>query len=258
MPITANSTAPYTSPSAVITVIERYRDRGLQTPFTVDVLQKAGVSSGLAPRTLQALELLGLIDADGMPTEQFVALRQAPEDEVRGRFAALLQGAYAEVFSFIDPKQDSRERIRDAFRSYQPHGQQERMVTLFLGLCEWAGLVDETPGRSVGAPRPGARGPRARTPQAAQAVASGKTDPGTWQDTPLTTLFTNVSTQQAAGAHALIQGLLRELPPVGATWPEAKMRTWLDTQRAVFNLLYKIGDDTSPEPVPESGGESDS
>src|SRR5688500_10520725 len=113
MSVTANGNAPYTSPSAIVTVIERYRDRGLQTPFKTDVLVKAGVAEGLAPRTLQALELLDLIDGEGEPTDQFTALRQAPQADFQERFAALLRGAYSEVFSFIDPQQDGRDRIRD-------------------------------------------------------------------------------------------------------------------------------------------------
>ena len=43
MTIQTDGNAPYTSPSSIIQVVEGYRSRGLQTPFTVDVLQKAGV-----------------------------------------------------------------------------------------------------------------------------------------------------------------------------------------------------------------------
>lgn len=256
MPITANGTAPYTSPSSVTTVIERYRDRGLQTPFTVEVLAKAGVSDGLAPRTLQALELLGLIDKDGEPTEQFTALRVAPQEEFQERFAAILRGAYGEVFSFIDPAQDSRERVRDAFRSYKPIGQQERMVTLFLGLCAYAGLIEQAPRR----PNTQARVRHTRTSASARAPSRGGSTrvqpaPAENPEPAARNLFTLdfKEAPQQAGAHPLIQGLLRELPPIGGNWPAEKHKAWLELQAAAFKLLFKIGD--NPSPGRNEGGE---
>jgi uncharacterized protein DUF5343 len=123
----------------VIDVIEFHRRRGLPGPVTLDVLTRVGVSESLAPRTLQALKLLDLVDDDGTVTTTFEGLRTAPEAEYRDRFAEFLRGAYPEIFHFRDPATDERTAIRDAFRSYRPTGMQERMVNLFLGLAEYAG-----------------------------------------------------------------------------------------------------------------------
>jgi len=257
MTIQSDGNAPYTSPSAITQVVEGFRSRGLQTPFSLDVLQKAGVSKSLAPRTMQALVLLDLIGDDGMPTEAFEALRKAGADELKDRFAALLRGAYAEVFSYVDPAQDSRERIRDAFRSYVPVAQQERMVTLFLGLCAYAGITDEEPPRRRAQPQ--ARRRRGeRTTIDATSSGRGGTDLDLGGPTFGSGFFEIKPTPAQAGGHPLIQGLLRELPPVGASWSREKMDAWLAAQRTIFNLLYKIADSGVNEfAVSAEGGESD-
>jgi Family of unknown function (DUF5343) len=241
MTIRSDGNAPYTSPSAIVQVLEGFRSRGLQTPFTLDVLQKAGVSKSLAPRTMQALALLDLIGDDGMPTEAFEALRKAGADEFKDRFAALLRAAYAEVFSYVDPTQDSRERIRDAFRSYVPVAQQERMVTLFLGLCAYAGITDEEPPRRRAQPQ--AR-PRREERKTIGATSSGRAGADLVVGGPQfgSGFFEIKPTPTQAGGHPLIQGLLRELPPVGSAWPREKMNDWLAAQQTIFNLLYKIAD----------------
>jgi hypothetical protein len=132
--------AGYAPPAAVIEVVTRYRDRGLTTPITTEVLERAGVQESLSRRTLQAIKQLGFVGEDGEPTDEFEALTRAPEADFKQRLGEMITAAYADVFKFADPATDSYDAIRDAFRPYNPKGQQERMITMFLGLCEYAGL----------------------------------------------------------------------------------------------------------------------
>ena len=143
MAVTAEKSAPYAPASAIIALIERHRNRGLPAPVTSEVLGRAGISNSLIPRTLQALQVLDLIDEQGAPTETMEGLRLAPEAEYQKRLSEWLKGAYADVLSFVDPAQDDETAVRDAFRSYNPVGQQPRMVSLFLGLLATAGMADE-------------------------------------------------------------------------------------------------------------------
>src|SRR5947207_3293462 len=123
-----NGPAPYTPAAAVTTVIDGFRDRGLGTPITKDVLIRAGVSETLGNRTLGALKLLELIDDEGRPTEQLETLRQARgADEFKARLQEWLRGVYADVLQYADPSQDTADRIAEAFRGYVPMGQRARM-----------------------------------------------------------------------------------------------------------------------------------
>jgi hypothetical protein len=39
--------------------------------------------------------------------------------------------------------------------------------------------------------------------------------------------------------HPFIQGLLKELPPAGDIWPDAKRKLWLDTASSIFKIIYE-------------------
>lgn len=173
MAIETGGPAPYAPPATVLHVLDRWRNLRMSTPFTTDVLERAGVTASLAPRTLQALKLLDLLSENGAPTEAMQDLSTARSDEVASRLEAVLRAAYEDVFAFVDLENDPYERVEDAFRNYTPRGQRPRMVTLFLGLCEAAGLKVPQPGarkkksgdssRGRVAPSPASRGPRRAT-----------------------------------------------------------------------------------------------
>jgi hypothetical protein len=156
MPIQVNGNAPYAPGAGILSLLERARERGLPNPVTKDVLARAGIPDSLAPRTFLALQQLDLIGEDGAWTANLDNLRKAPEAEVPARLAEIIRAVYADVFQYIDPAKDSPQAIRDAFRSYVPHGQQDRMVALFMSLCQRAGMA--SPDSS-----PAPREPRATT-----------------------------------------------------------------------------------------------
>lgn len=142
MPLQHNGSAPYAPASTVLSLIERARTRGLPKPITKDVLLRAGVAESLVPRTLHALQLLELIADDGTWTQNLETLRSVPEVEFQARLAEIIRAVYEDVFKFVDPSKDNPTAVRDAFRGYIPHGQQDRMVPLFLALCQKAGITN--------------------------------------------------------------------------------------------------------------------
>ena len=236
MPITETNPAPYAPPSAVMGVVKRYRDRGLQTPFTKEVLQRAGVTSSLAARTLQALESLDLIDSSGEPSEAFEGLQRAPQDQFKELLASVVRSAYSDVFQFADPAKDEVSKVRDAFRVYEPRGQQSRMVTLFLGLCAEAGIISEMPkrpGRKPGIPQ------KKRSSGTGAGSKGGGKVKGSSGRPP--------KAIQATGLPEPIVGLLAALPTEG--WSQDQRDRFLTTFEAVLDFCIPVvePDDDSEE-----------
>jgi hypothetical protein len=227
--------APYTSPSAIIHLVDRFRERGLQIPFEIDVLVRAGISEGLAPRTLHALRQLDLIDEQGNPTEALEGLRVAPSGEFKDRFAEVVRAAYAPIFQYVDPATNSMDDIRDAFRVYTPHGQQGRMVTLFLGLVEYAGMI---PAREK-APRVVHSGPIKARARGGSRVKT-RIVKGNGQERE------ERQSSSAGRVPEAITALLRQaLPETGAEWTPDQRSRFLKVFEAILDFSVPVGEPSS-------------
>lgn len=235
MPVTQDRPAPYAPASAVLDLIARYRTRGLPQPINADVLGRAGVSPSLTPRTLYALQVLDLIDEAGEPTALFDGLRRAPESEFKQQLADWLRTAYADVFAFVDLETDDDTRIRDAFRSYNPIGQQGRMVTLFQGLCTAAGLRPPKDTQAPATASPRRPSPRRSAPPLASRKSVAGARPTSATDLP-----------------PALSGLLTSLPSRG--WSKTDRDKFLQTFAAVVDFCYPLIEDDE-HPNDESGGQ---
>jgi hypothetical protein len=119
---------------------------------------------------------------------------------------------------------DDETRIRDAFRNYEPMGQQTRMVTLFQGLCAAAGLIPEKPTR-VGRP-PATSRPR---PTLTRIVAER------FKDAPR-----HSPRNAPPGVPAPLAGLLTSLPPEGEGWTKADRSKFITTFTAVLDFCFPV------------------
>jgi hypothetical protein len=167
-------TAPYAPLRAVTGALDAYRDNGLA--ITAANLGRIGVQESIQPRTLQTFRILGLLDDEGNPTQALQDFKQASSDKYRERLAETLRAAYAPIFAVTgaDPSTKSYEQVTDAFRTYSPDSLRDRMVKLFLGLCEYSGIITQAPGR-----KPGPKAPRAaRTPAGPAGGGAPKRDQG--------------------------------------------------------------------------------
>jgi uncharacterized protein DUF5343 len=243
MSIRTGAPAPYGPPAGVLAVVNGYRDKGLVTPFTPEVLRRAGINESLIPRVYKSLEGLDLIDHDGNPTELLKGLRTVRTDEFQQTLAEVVKSAYAEVLKFTNPATDDARHIADAFRSYEPAGQRGRMVTLFMGLCEAAGIVPKGTlktapmgaGRANGAPKRGADAPR-RTGLSIGPSARARDDGG-------------------GGVSQALLGLIASLPSNGASWTKHQREKFMTAFGHVLDYTIPLADDTPPSAVGSSDAE---
>jgi hypothetical protein len=223
MPLAPNANAPYTPASTVVTLLKRFRDKGLAIPVTPEVLLRAGVPESLLQRTMQALQLLELIDEDGQPTEVLKKIRAVSEKDYKETLAAWIKQVYADVFSFVDPATEDETSVRDAFRTYLPHAQQERMVKLFLALCAEAGLAPET--------KKAEAKPRARSANPAMRVARV-----TFSKTPSPAAHQEVV--RTGSLPPELAGLMARLPQNG--WTKATRDKFVKTFESVLDYVIPI------------------
>lgn len=226
MPVRPDSPAPYAPPATVLHIITKYRNHGLMTPFTPDVMIRAGVAESLVNRTLQALRTLDLTDDNGEPTPALHGIAEAPEAEYQTRLADALRAAYDEVFRYVDPRTASQTEIRDAFRAYQPRGQQERMVTLFAGLCQAAGIMEEPPSKPSTPPR--AQGASKRQ---APTIRQRKLQP-------------DGASSRKQGIPPALSALLESLPAEGESWTKRRREDFVHAFGVLLDLFYPVGETT--------------
>lgn len=261
MPVTKNTPAPYAPSGAILTLIARHRSKGLPSPIDADVLSRAGISDSLNSRTLYALQVLDLIDGQGRPTPIFEGLRLAPESEYKKRLSDWLASAYEDALKFVDPAIADEVQIRDAFRGYSPTGQQDRMVSLFLGLFEAAGVA---PDRKRQRSKPVSRnGESVKRPKPASLSVTLAPEESPQPNSPSSTADVQRQTEQIIDSpstkpvhrHPFIEGLLATLPNQGENWPSKDRVKWLVLAANAFDLIYKGGNDiieikTTPDQKP--------
>jgi hypothetical protein len=210
----------------VIGIIRRFRDKGLPSPFNDDVLRRSGiVPESLIARTLQSLQILELIDDSGMPTPTLLKIRSVPEADYKACLAEWLRSVYSDVFAYVDPEKDSGVQVRDAFRAYVPHGQQDRMVTLFLALCAEAGITD---GKKI-------EGPVVRKTTATRVVKSARPTP----TISLTPKQQHVHPQNY-GMPPALAGLLQSIPSPETGWVKADRDRFMATFNTVLDFCIPI------------------
>ncbi len=208
-------------------MINKGRQGSLGASVDPDLLIRIGVPDSLAKRTLNALRSLGLIDDDGALSDSFRALIEARPGDYQSQLAEFLRGAYAEIFGIIDPATATPEQLRNAFWGYEPRGQIDNMVRLFLGLCDEAGLrpdrpkVERTVGRRVRKPRTTGSGTSREAEQLTEHPPAPSPAPPPSQEID----------------PAILQWIKRMPSPL-KPWPKADKDRWFAALRAMADGIW--------------------
>jgi hypothetical protein len=161
-------TAPYAPVSGITAVLEKYRETGLGGgPITTSHVQRLSMGQEVARRVVLSLRQLELIDDDDNPLPALITFKKASSSEYKQILAAHLLDVYSAVFAITgqDLSGKSVAQLEDAFRDFKPDSLRRRMVTCFVGLCEYVGIVEASPkSKPTGGSAPRHR-PVTRTPQ---------------------------------------------------------------------------------------------
>jgi hypothetical protein len=143
--------APYAPTENVLRVLGKVRSSGLRGAVNSEFLIQLGINDSMAPRTIRALEFLGFVAVDGSATPKLEQYVVAGDGEAQALLLQAVVDSYAMIFRAVDPVQDPRAKVFNAFRTMKPQGQWDRMTTLFLGLCRAAGMdvKDAPPNRAA-------------------------------------------------------------------------------------------------------------
>jgi hypothetical protein len=150
IPVEDSVFAPYAPGLPTVRVVRRIHEGTSGSPLTIGKLTALGAAEGNAIRVQRALGFLGLIDEEGALTESARRLRKAHDDEYPLVLAEILRSAYAPVFEIQpDPAAARDIELANAFRQFDPAGQRDNMIRLFVALCQEAKLMPPAPAEGV-------------------------------------------------------------------------------------------------------------
>ena len=240
--------APYMPVNSVMIMIELYREKTIALPITTATIERAGVEASLARRTLAGMKQLDLLDEEGNPTDTFKKIKVAPTDQYQEVLAEWLREVYKPIFTYADPA-DPVE-VKDQFRHYEPSGMRGRMVTLFLGLCSHAGLIDKVPPL----PRKRASSPRKPSENGAEVKKDKKPDDPPPPPAGEKDQETFYPPQTYSDLFANGDEILINLGDLGAALLVVNVK-WLELPEETFTTLRKVTSDLKGLAA-EQGGSS--
>jgi hypothetical protein len=241
-PQSPSTNRPYGAVPNILEVLRRIRTRNLPERIDRDFLLAAGIPAATTYRSAFALEFLGLVDADEVPTEAARQIAISTDEEYQTILLDLLHRAYRDVFAVYDPAKDPPERIAQAFRRYNPASARDRMLNFFLGMCREAGIpVLDTP-----RPRPSAANANPKPSNMTRPKPKAATEQPIAQP-PLPPLTPHVDDRSEFPP--ALELLIRILPQPGSPMTAEQRKHWITMAEAALGLIYPLTAARAADPV---------
>lgn len=104
------------------------------SPINIELFKKLDMAKGKEGLAVYALKFIGLIDDEGIPTDEFDNLKK----DYQSTLKRLVQASYAELFNLIPPKLANQARLVKFFG--EPVETAEYQAKLFVWFCKQAGI----------------------------------------------------------------------------------------------------------------------
>jgi hypothetical protein len=237
--------APYAPADNVISVISRIREGGIPNPLTAKQMVRLSIPEGNASRVLQTIRFLELIDDEGGHTEQLERIKRSSSQDYPLVLSDILKASYKDVFAIIpNPDGTPLDRLEDAFRHYEPSKQRGRMVSLFIKLCQTAGIITtiEQQGSRV------TRKPRSPQPNGRNGTGTGR--PTKPEAPPSQSAEKQAFATHAVSNYALLEVILQQLPPQ-RQWTQTRREKWLQAFTTSVDLLIDVLPETDEPKMTE-------
>jgi len=223
--------APYASFGNIQIVLEKIR-KGWVPTSQIDSgeMQRVGISESTANRAIAALQYLGLVNDDNRPTDTWKAIATSTANDYPKVLEGILRNAYPSIFELhANPAGAADTEIFDAFIKSEPLNQRSRMVTLFRGLCQEAGLMSGDP--------------KTKKPVIKQTSAKSNDKPKTdtqKSNPPATTINPSLKWYNDLAT------LMGRLPnPDNAKWTKDERERWLAALQSMLDLLIETVEEKS-------------
>lgn len=208
--------APYAPGAPTVAVVRRIREGTTGGNLSLSKLMALGIAEGNAIRVQRALRYLNLIDEGYELTESARRLRKATDAEYQPQLAEIIRGAYGLVFEILpDPSGASGIELSNAFRQFDPAGQRDNMIRLFVALCQEAALIGAT------APEAKPKGRPAATERKGITAAT----------------ITVRRKPKGAESDALIQALMAKFPEFNPEWTPEVQAKWFEAFESLRDRL---------------------